>query len=89
MVVAKDELEALLQHNDLQSRRIPVLFFANKNDLRDSLSSVKCSQLMGLEKIKDKPWHIASSNAITGEGLEDGFDWLTDQIKDLMERNKK
>lgn len=89
MVVAKDELELLLQHNDLMGRRIPVLFFANKMDLRDALSSVKCSSLMGLECIRDKPWHICASNALTGEGLNEGVDWLTDQIKDLIESSKK
>lgn len=27
-------------------------------DVRDALSSVKVSQLLCLENIKDKPWHI-------------------------------
>ncbi|KAL8559203.1 ADP-ribosylation factor-like protein 6 [Nucella lapillus] len=89
MVVAKDELELLLHHADLMGRRIPVLFFANKMDMRDAVSSVKCSSLMGLDNIRDKPWHICASNAITGDGLNEGVDWLTDQIKDLIESSKK
>lgn len=89
MVVAKDELELLLQHGDLKNRRIPILFYANKMDLREAVSSVKCSSLMGLDQILDKPWHICASNAITGEGLDEGVDWLTDQIKDLLESRKK
>lgn len=84
MVVAKDELDVLLQHQDIRNRRIPVLFFANKMDLRDAVSSVKCSSLMGLLNIRDKPWHICASNALTGEGLHEGVEWLTDQIKDLV-----
>lgn len=40
-VVVKDELDILLQHPDIQNRRIPVLFFANKIDNPDALSSVK------------------------------------------------
>ena len=47
MVVAKDELDMLLQHPDIRSRKIPILFFANKMDCRDSLSSVKVSQTLG------------------------------------------
>lgn len=43
---------------DIKHRRIPILFFANKMDVRDALSSVKVSQLLCLENIKDKPWHI-------------------------------
>ena len=25
----------------------------------------------------DKPWHICASNAVTGEGLPEGVEWLT------------
>lgn len=44
--------------SDIKHRRIPILFFANKMDLRDALSAVTVSQLLCLENIKDKPWHI-------------------------------
>jgi len=84
MVVAKDELDMLLQHPDIQARRLPILFFANKMDLRDAMSSVKVSQTLGLERLLDKPWHICASNAATGEGLQEGIEWLTGQIKENM-----
>ncbi|XP_038132328.1 ADP-ribosylation factor-like protein 6 isoform X4 [Cyprinodon tularosa] len=83
MVVAKEELETLLNHEDIRNKKIPVLFFANKMDLRDALSSVKVSQMLCLENIKDKPWHICASNAIKGEGLQEGLDWLQDHIKTM------
>jgi ADP-ribosylation factor-like protein 6 len=41
MVVAKDELDMLLQHPDIRARKMPILFFANKMDCKDALSSVK------------------------------------------------
>lgn len=37
----KDELELLLTHPDFKERYIPVLFFANKMDMPEALSSVK------------------------------------------------
>ncbi|XP_010189444.1 PREDICTED: ADP-ribosylation factor-like protein 6 isoform X1 [Mesitornis unicolor] len=80
MVVAKEELDTLLNHPDIKHRRLPILFFANKMDLRDAISSVKVSQLLSLENIKDKPWHICASDALKGEGLQEGVDWLQDQI---------
>uniref|UniRef100_A0ACB8FIG4 ADP-ribosylation factor-like protein 6 n=1 Tax=Sphaerodactylus townsendi TaxID=933632 RepID=A0ACB8FIG4_9SAUR len=83
MVVAKEELDTLLNHPDIKHRRIPILFFANKMDLRDAVSSVKVSQLLSLENIKDKPWHICASDALKGEGLQEGVDWLQDQIQAL------
>uniref|UniRef100_A0AAQ4Q6Q7 ADP-ribosylation factor-like protein 6 n=1 Tax=Gasterosteus aculeatus aculeatus TaxID=481459 RepID=A0AAQ4Q6Q7_GASAC len=83
MVVAKEELDTLLNHPDVKHRRIPILFFANKMDVRDALSSVKVSQLLCLENIKDKPWHICATDALKGEGLQEGVDWLQDQIKTM------
>lgn len=88
MVVAKDELEMMLQHKDIKDRPIPVLFFANKMDLRESMSSVKVSQALGLDTVKNKPWHICSSNAVTGEGLQEGVEWLTDQLRYMVQNRK-
>lgn len=81
IAVAKDELSQLLEHQDMLDRKIPILFYANKMDLPDSLSAVKCSQLLGLDNIKNKPWHICASNAKSGEGLQDGVAWLSDQLQ--------
>ena len=84
--VAKDELNMLLQNPDVNGKRIPILFYANKMDVRDSLSSVKCSSTLELDSLRDKPWHICASNALTGEGLEEGINWLTDQLKELLSK---
>ncbi|XP_057293952.1 ADP-ribosylation factor-like protein 6 [Hydractinia symbiolongicarpus] len=81
IVVAKEELDTLLSHNDLRGKRIPVLFFANKMDMRDSLTPVQVSNLLKLDEIKDKAWNICASNAITGEGLHTGVEWLTEQLQ--------
>lgn len=40
-VVVRDELDILVQHPDIINRKIPILFFANKMDCADALSSVK------------------------------------------------
>ncbi|XP_059895593.1 ADP-ribosylation factor-like protein 6 isoform X1 [Gadus macrocephalus] len=89
MVVAKEELDTLLNHQDIRSRRMPVLFFANKIDLRDAMSSVKVSQLLCLESIKDKPWHICASDAVKGEGLQEGVEWLQEQITQSYQSNEE
>ncbi|XP_062258957.1 ADP-ribosylation factor-like protein 6 isoform X3 [Platichthys flesus] len=89
MVVAKEELDIFLNHEDIRSKRIPVLFFANKTDLRDAMSSVKVSQMLSLENIRDKPWHICASNAIKGEGLQEGLDWLHEQIAQSHQNNEQ
>lgn len=84
LVVVKDELNLLLQHPDICNRKIPILFYANKMDCKDALSSVKIAAALGLDKIMDKPWHISASNALTGDGLQEGVEWLTQQIRELL-----
>ena len=38
LVVAKDELEMMLKHPDLANKlNIPILFFANKMDLKEAI----------------------------------------------------
>ncbi|XP_015601576.1 ADP-ribosylation factor-like protein 6 [Cephus cinctus] len=83
LVVAKEELDMLLQHPDVAGRKIPILFLANKMDLPDSLTTVKLASGLGLDRIQNKPWHIRATNAVTGEGLQPAIEWLTDQIRDI------
>ncbi|KAE8299473.1 ADP-ribosylation factor-like protein 6 [Larimichthys crocea] len=89
MVVAKEELNILLNHEDICCKKVPVLFFANKMDLRDAMSTVKVSQMLCLENIKDKPWHICASNAIKGEGLQEGLEWLQEQLGQSYQNNEQ
>ncbi|KAI1299362.1 ADP-ribosylation factor-like protein 6 [Halotydeus destructor] len=81
LVVAKDELDMMLKHPDLSSKSsLPILFYANKTDLKDASSPVKISKLLELHKLQTNPWHIQPSNALNGEGLEEGIEWLTSQL---------
>ncbi|XP_044745043.1 ADP-ribosylation factor-like protein 6 isoform X1 [Coccinella septempunctata] len=87
LVVVKEELDLMLQHPAICTKRLPILFFANKMDCKESLSTVKIAAALGLDKIMDKPWHISASNAVTGEGLQEGVEWLTQQIRELLTNN--
>lgn len=64
MCVVKEELQAMLQHQD--TRGVPTLFFANKIDISDHLNPVECVQYLDLDSVKDRPWHITPSNALSG-----------------------
>uniref|UniRef100_A0AAR5Q6C7 ADP-ribosylation factor-like protein 6 n=1 Tax=Dendroctonus ponderosae TaxID=77166 RepID=A0AAR5Q6C7_DENPD len=84
LVVVKEELDLMLQHPDICQKKLPILFFANKMDCKEALSSVKIAAALGLDKIMDKPWHISASNALSGEGLQEGVEWLTQQIREML-----
>ncbi|XP_038942561.1 putative ADP-ribosylation factor-like protein 5C isoform X2 [Rattus norvegicus] len=56
-----------------------VLIFANKQDVKDSMTTAEISQFLTLSAIKDHPWHIQGCCALTGEGLLAGLQWMHSQ----------
>jgi len=77
---ARDELWKILESDELKDAVILVL--ANKQDLPNAQSADEVANALDLSKIKSHPWHVQSTCATTGEGLEEGFDWLADRIKE-------
>lgn len=72
------ELQQLLDEEKLQN--VPVLVFANKQDLLNAASPAEISADLGLDKIKDRTWQILPCSAKTGDGLQDGMEWLVEQV---------
>lgn len=61
----------------------------SKYNTLDFFGFLHFSIALGLEKLKDKPWHISSSNALSGEGLQDGIQWLVQQIREMLAISKE
>ncbi|KAI3386963.1 hypothetical protein SNEBB_010450 [Seison nebaliae] len=78
--VAQDELNKMLTHANIAEKNIPILFYGNKMDLPGANSPQYITEQMKLYEINDKPWRICASNALSGEGLSAGIDWLGNQI---------
>lgn len=79
-MVVKDELDILVKHPDIQNRRIPILFFANKIDCPDSLSSVKIaagsSKQVRSTQRKQKPLSFSSTFLV--------FLWILNTIHSIF-----
>ena len=75
---AKDEIYKLNKHPLLAN--IPFLFFANKQDLELSINSNVLTTKMELLKIRTREWKIVDSVATEGNGINDGFDWLSKNL---------
>lgn len=78
MCVAHDELEHLLRHPDTAGK--PILFFSNKKDRPDSADVQDVWDKMKLDKISDRPIQIQPSDALRGDGLREGMDWLAKHV---------
>jgi ADP-ribosylation factor protein 1 len=67
-----------------QLRDTSLLVYANKQDMPNALSIKDIVELLELNKLRNRQWFIQGTNAITGEGLYEGLDWLTK----ILNKNK-
>ena len=74
----KNELHLLLEEEELQKK--PLLVFANKQDMDGSLDAAEISTSLDLTSIRERQWHIQSCSAKEGQGLEEGLQWVADNI---------
>jgi ADP-ribosylation factor-like protein 1 len=69
----------MLSEDELKS--VPVLVFANKQDVQGALSPAEVSDKLGLAGgEKGREWSVRGSCATKGEGLEEGLDWCVSFI---------
>ena len=68
------ELDQLLNEDKLDG--VPLLVFANKQDLLNALSAEEIQDGLNLRSIRERKWTIKACSSKSGEGLEDGFQWV-------------
>lgn len=81
IVVAKEELDLMVNHPELTGRNIPILVFANKTDVPHSASvgEIKCE--LELDRIRNKSCNIIGCIGKSGEGIGEGFEWIAQVMK--------
>ena len=72
------ELQQLLDEERLS--HVPLLVMANKQDLLNALSPAEISTELNLNELRERTWQILPCSAKTGEGLQEGMEWLVEQI---------
>jgi ADP-ribosylation factor protein 1 len=69
------ELSLLLNSDELKNAVF--LFLANKQDKDQALKIVDIMETLKLYNIKNRSWFIQGTSAITGDGIYEGFEWLS------------
>ncbi|XP_053171424.1 ADP-ribosylation factor 4-like [Scomber japonicus] len=75
---AADELHKMLEDEEL--KETPLLVFANKQDLPRAMSVSDITEALSLSGVS-QPWFVQASSAVSGTGLAEGLDWLSNQIQ--------
>ncbi|VDM78920.1 unnamed protein product [Strongylus vulgaris] len=72
----KGRYRCRLLHNLLYFADAKFLILANKQDLPNAMSRGEVVKGLELYKVKRQKWYVQPSNAVTGEGLVEGLEWL-------------
>ncbi|XP_019712803.1 ADP-ribosylation factor 4-like [Hippocampus comes] len=75
---AADELSKMLGEQELKDAVL--LVFANKQDLPNALTISELTDNLGLNRMRNKEWHIQATCATQGTGLYEGLDWLSAEL---------
>jgi signal recognition particle receptor subunit beta len=63
-------------------RRAKLLIYANKQDLPGSMTSAEIIDKLELQsRFGATQWHVQGAAAVSGEGLYEGLDWLSETLK--------
>jgi ADP-ribosylation factor-like protein 1 len=84
LAVAKDELVAMLQEDELQDAIL--LVFANKQDMPNALKDASVSEALGLDQLRNRQWAIFKSSALNGQGIYEGLSFVCDAVKQRKAR---
>ena len=79
MNVAREELQMMLGEDELANAIL--LIFANKQDVEGAMPVAEVTKALGLTTLKRRQWSIVPTVALSGDGLFEGFDWLSTCIK--------
>ncbi|CAK5062095.1 unnamed protein product [Meloidogyne enterolobii] len=76
---AREELMRMLAEDEL--RDAVLLVFANKQDLPNAMNAAEVTDKLGLHTLRNRNWYIQATCATSGDGLYEGLDWLSNQLK--------
>jgi len=78
------ELTELLEDEKLSG--VPLLVFANKQDLFSAAKASEIADGLQLQQLRSRNWQIQACSAKKNEGIEDGLQWV---MKTVASKSKK
>jgi len=66
---------------DNRLKQVPVLIFANKQDMPDAMTASEVAEKMSLVQLQGRTWEIKACTAVDGTGLKEGMDWVCKNMK--------
>ena len=77
--LARQKLDQLLSNGEL--RDAVLLVFGNKKDLPGAMPLEEVMEKLDLNSIPFRTWFIHPSCSVTGDGIQEGLEWLCKAVK--------
>ncbi|KAM9985245.1 hypothetical protein ACTFIZ_008794 [Dictyostelium cf. discoideum] len=74
----KEEIDNLLIQDELKG--VPILIFANKQDINNTMSTTEIVNSLNLNSIEDRKWYIQLCSAIKSDGVYEGINWIVNLL---------
>ena len=74
---AKEELLKMLDDGEL--KYLPVLIYANKQDIAE-ITTEEIANKLELSGLSERPWKVQGACASSGKGLYEGLDWIDEEL---------
>ncbi|KAK9336717.1 ADP-ribosylation factor family-domain-containing protein [Lipomyces starkeyi] len=79
MSEAREELQRMLNEDELRDALL--LVFANKQDLPNAMNAAEITEKLGLHSLRQRAWYIQATCATSGDGLYEGLEWLSTNLR--------
>lgn len=84
MELARAELHKLMTTDEL--RTSVLLVYANKQDMASADSAANITDALRLREYTGRVWMVQGCSGVTGDGLFDGLQWVTREVRANRER---
>ena len=83
---AKEELDWILESDEMVG--VPLVVLANKQDLPQAATPSDVAMRLGLDKLRDRKWHIRGTSALLGDGIQEAVQELCALVKESQRTQK-
>ena len=79
---SKNELHWILEDHEM--RGVPVVIFANKQDLPGALPPSEVANKLGMNQVRGRDWYVQGTCAVSGDGIYEGMHELARLVKEYQ-----
>ena len=82
---AKNELDWILDSDEMVG--VPLVILANKQDLPRAATPSDLAMSLGLDKLRNRKWHVQGTSALSGDGIYEAMKELSTLVKDFQKHH--